>query len=210
MAKKVLIAVLVIMTVFSASVFARDGFDNYSGISIGFGFSKVKLTDGGLEYKQSSNPLVISAIDYGFFDRSPVGAFAQIGVTIPLNFKVNDVQNDNWVAGITASLGPAFKFDMGNSMSILLGAGFYFYTTTWTNYSDTAKLQRNYFGAGADIQASYKVGRNFAITAGASVEYYFANYSKIVYKYWRETTDVSYSSYSEFRVLPKIAGYYIY
>ena len=200
---------MVILTVFSASVFARDGFENYSGLSIGYGFSNATFTDG-LEFKESCNPLVFSAIDYGFFDRSPVGIFAQVGITLPLNFKINGNQNDNWVAGVNASLGPAFKFDVGKNVSLLLGAGFYFYTTTQTNYSDTEKLERNYFGAGADVQASYKLGRHFALTVGASVEYYFANYSRIIHKYWRNTEDVSYSSYSEFKVLPKISGYYVY
>ena len=191
-------------------MFARDGFENYSGLSIGFGFDKAEASYGDNPTKFSSNPLVISAIDYGFFDRSPVGIFAQVGITLPLNYKIDDIQDDSWVAGVNASLGPAFKFDVGKNVSLLLGAGFYFYTTTQTNYSDTAKLERNYFGAGADVQASYKLGRNFALTVGASVEYYFANYSRIIYRWSRETTDVSYSSYSEFKVLPKISGYYVY
>lgn len=206
MAKKVLIAVLVILTVFSASVFARDGFENYSGITAGYGFSNATYTYG-LEFKESSNPLVFSAVDYAFFNQSVFGAFAEIGVTIPLNIKYIGTPDDRGVAGVFCALGPAFKFELGNSFSLLLDAGFHFYGTSSSNNYVT--LKRSYFGAGVGVQASYKLGRYFAVNLGATCSYYFANYGKAV-SLSGYTDDISYTSYSEFRVLPKIAGYYVY
>jgi len=206
MAKKVLIAVLVIMTVFSASVFARDGFENYSGLSAGYGFSNATFTDG-LELKESCNPLVFSAIDYAFFNDSVFGGFAEIGVTIPLNYKFMGTPSDNGVTGVFCALGPAFKFELGGNFSLLVDAGFHFYGTSVT-YGDV-RYKRSYFGAGVGAQASYKLGRYFAINLGATASYYFANYSKEEHR-WGPSENISYTSYSEFRVLPKIAGYYVY
>lgn len=216
--KKAFIAIMVILTVFSASVFAENGFKDFTGLSVGWGFSKVKFTTkDGLEVTESSNPLVISVSEYTFKDDSIVGLYADVGVTIPLNFKRNDVKSDDWLAGVFLGIGPAFKFDAGRDISLLIGAGFHFYTET-TDYKYNGpyaryKIEYNYFGAGADVQASYKLGRSFAITAGASVSYYFANYSRYIvdtWWSWEKTYDVSHKSYSEFRVLPKIAGYYVY
>lgn len=216
--KKAIIAILVILTVFSANVFAENGFEDYSGLSVGWGFSKVKYTPkDGLEVKESSNPLVISVSEYAFRNGSMVGLYADVGVSIPLNFKRNETKSDDWLAGVFLGIGPAFKFDAGRDISLLIGAGFHFYTET-TDYKYNGpyaryKIEYNYFGAGADIQASYKLGRSFAITAGASVSYYFANYSRYIvdtWWSWEKTYDVSHTSYSEFRVLPKIAGYYVY
>ena len=216
--KKAFIAIMVILTVFSASVFAENGFKNFTGLSVGWGFSKVKFTTkDGLEVTESSNPLVISVSEYTFKDDSLVGLYADVGVTIPLNFKRNDVKSDDWLAGVFLGIGPAVKFDAGRDISLTRGAGFHFYTETtevrhstyYTNY----RIEYNYFGAGADVQASYKLGRRFTISVGASASYFFANYSRYIvdsWWSWEKTYDVSHKSYSEFRVLPKIAGYYVY
>lgn len=216
--KKAFIAIMVILTVFSASVFAEDGFKNFTGLSVGWGFSKVKFTPKeGPEVTESSNPLVISVSEYTFKDDSIVGLYADVGVTIPLNFKRYDAKSDDWLAGVFLGIGPAFKFDTGRGISLTLGAGFHFYTETtevrhtgpYTNY----RIEYNYFGAGADVQASYKLGRSFTISVGASASYFFANYSRYIvdsWWSWEKTYDVSHKSYSEFRVLPKIAGYYVY
>ena len=216
--KKAFIAIMVILTIFSASVFAENGFKDFTGLSVGWGFSKVKYTTkNGLEVKESSNPLVISVSEYTFKDDSIVGLYADVGVTIPLNFKRDDAKSDDWLAGVFLGIGPAFKFDIGRDISLTLGAGFHFYTETtevrYGTYYTKYRIEYNYFGAGADVQASYKLGRSFTISVGASASYFFANYSRFIvdsWWNWEKTYDVSHKSYSEFRVIPKIAGYYVY
>ncbi len=203
---------MVIMTVFSASVFARNGFENYSGLSVGFGFSNAKYTtQEDVNHEKSCNPLDITVTDYAFFDRSPVGAYVDVGISIPLNFKRDGAQNDNWVAGVYVAFGPAFKFDVGGKVSLLVAAGFNFYSTSKeaTYPGLYYKLDRMYFGAGAEVQASYRIGSHFAINLGASAAYYFANYSSMKHRYY-DPINVSYTSYSEFKVVPKLSGYYVY
>ena len=213
--KKAFIAILVILTVFSASVFADEGFENYSGLSIGFGFSKVKYSNSndvfdkrvGTDLQESSNPLVISLTDYAILENSPIGIYGDIGLTIPLNFKEENSKSDNGVGGIFLGVGPAFKLEVSKDAALLIGAGFHFQMTSKTN-GDNYRMERMYFGAGADIQASYKLGKKFAIALGASGSYFFANYSRLVTL--NNSYNKSLSKYSEFRVVPKISGYYVY
>lgn len=206
--KKVLIAILVIMTVFSASVFAKDGYEDYSGLSLGIGFSSVKIKNV-IEWKESSNPLIISASEYAFFEGSPVGIYADIALSIPLNYKVDDVSNDNWHVGLFGAIGPAFKFGTSNKVSVILGAGFHFYTTSHSTNYDYWKEERYFYGAGAELQASYKFSKHFAMNVGVSASYFFANYGKHSDRYI-PSYEISYESYSEIRVIPKLGIYYVY
>jgi hypothetical protein len=206
--KKALIAILVIMTVSCATVFAADGYEDYSGINIGFGYSTATI-HYGLEWTEKSNPLYFSASEYAFFEGSPVGLYGDLALTIPLNFKVNDQASDNSRVGFFAGIGPAFRFETSNKVSVILGVGFHFYTTSYSTSYEYWKEVRNYFGVGGDLTASYKFSRHFAFNAGFQASIFFANTGKIVDRY-RPSRDVSYDSYSEVRVIPKLGVYYVY
>ena len=207
--RKVLIAILVIMTVFCASVFAADGYEDYSGLNVGLGYSGASIKNGGLEWKETSNPLYISASEYAFFEGSPVGLYGDLALTIPLNFKRNDASSNDWLAGFFAGIGPAFRFETSNKVSVILGVGFHFYTTTYSTNYDYWKEVRNYYGVGGDLTASYKFNRHFALNAGFSASVFFANTGRKVERN-RPSRDVSYDSYSEVRVIPKLGVYYVY
>ena len=208
--KKVIIAILVIMTVFCTSVFADDGYEDYSGLSVGLGYSTVTYTTKwGIEYNEKSNPLHISASEFAFFEGSPVGLYAEVALSIPLNFKRNGFESDNWLAGFYGGIGPAFRFETSNKVSIMLGAGFHFYTTTYSNNSEYWKDVRYYYGVGGELSASYKFSKHFAMNAGFGAAVFFANSGKRVYKYF-PNDDISFNSYSEVRVIPKISVYYVY
>ena len=205
--KKVIIAILVIMTVFCASVFAADGYEDYSGLNVGLGYSTVNINGGAT--KETSNPLYFSASEYAFFEGSPVGLYADLALTIPLNFKRNDASSDDWLAGFFGGIGPAFRFETSNKVSVILGAGFHFYTTSYSTNYDYWKVVRYYYGVGGDLTASYKFSKHFAFNAGFQASIFFANTGKYSERHL-SPIDVSYDSYSEVRVIPKLGVYYVY
>ncbi len=207
--RKVLIAILVIMTVFCASVFAADGYEDYSGLNVGLGYSGASIKNGDLEWKETSNPLYISASEYAFFEGSPVGLYGDLALTIPLNYKIDDVSSDDSRIGFFGGIGPAFRFETSNKVSVILGVGFHFYTTTYSTNYNYWKDVRNYFGVGGELTASYKFNRHFAFNAGFQASIFFANTGKYSERS-HSPIDISYDSYSEVRVIPKLGVYYVY
>lgn len=207
--KKALIVILLIMTVFCSAVFADNGFDNYSGISFGFGFSKSRIED---LINVRSNELIISFTDFGFFEKSPVGIFLDGSLVITTKcveyteHTEYDVPAEDLPAGLMATIGPAFKFDMGKSVDLILGVGFQVYNQQRVNPYD--KWDQTFFGVGLDIEAAYELGKHFSISFGVDGSFYFANVRKHIL--WNKTVDVSYDKYWEYRVIPKISGYYVY
>ena len=132
-----------------------------------------------------------------------------MALSIPLNFKRNGFESDNWLAGFYGGIGPAFRFETSNKVSIMLGAGFHFYTTTRSNNSEYSKDVRYYYGVGGELSASYKFSKHFAMNAGFGAAVFLANSGKRVFKYY-PSDDISFESYSEVRVIPKISVYYVY
>ena len=206
--KKVIIAVLVIMTVFCTSVFAADGYEDYSGINVGFGYSTVNVKYGR-EWTEKSNPLYFSASEYAFFEGSPVGLYGDLALTIPLNYKIDDVSSDDSRIGFFGGIGPAFRFETSKKVSVILGVGFHFYTTSYSTNYDYWKVVRYYYGVGGDLTASYKFSKHFAFNAGFQASIFFANTGKYSERHL-SPIDVSYDSYSEVRVIPKLGVYYVY
>ena len=207
--KKVLIAVLVIMTVFCASVFAAEGYEDYTGITFGIGYSGASYKYLGLEHKETCNPLTITASEYAFFQGSPVGIYGDISLVIPLKFKKDDVESDAWHPAVFVAVGPAFRIYTGNKLSVLLGAGFHFYSTSYSTNYDYWKEVRTYYGAGAELYSSYRFSKNFAFNGGVTASFFFANYGRHTDRYF-PSYDISYDSFAEIRVVPKLGFYYVY
>ncbi len=209
--KKVLIAVLVIMTVFCSAAFAANGLQNYSGLGAGYGFSNANIED---TETIKSQQLVISFTDYGFVDRSPVGLFADVSLVFNVK-RTSESGGITWEmdpsVGFTGSLGPSFKFDMGDKVDLILGVGFQVYHEKWANYIgdfwvsdyDTTRI-----GVALDAQASYNLGKHFAIAFGVGGSVFFYESLKEIERY--HTYDISPDSFFEYRVSPKIMAYYVY
>ncbi len=208
--KKIVIAILVIMTVFCSAAFADNGFDNYSGFAIGYGFSNARIEDL-LNYK--AYQVVFSITDFGFFDKSPVGIFLDGTLFVDTKAKEctdiseYDVPKENLPVGLMGTIGPAFKLDMGKSIDLLLGIGFQVYRQS-TVYPDY-RWDEYFYGVAADIEFSYTFGRSFSLSIGADGSYFFAN-SRYYNDRFHKNIDVSYDKYWEYRVIPKIAGYYTF
>lgn len=207
--KKVLIAVLVIMTVFCASVFAAEGYEDYTGITFGIGYSGASYKYLGLEHKETCNPLTITASEYAFFQGSPVGIYGDISLVIPLKFKKDDVESDDWHPAVFAAVGPAFRIYTGNKLSVLLGAGFHFYSTSYSTNYDYWKEVRTYYGAGVELYSSYRFSKNFAFNGGVTASFFFANYGRHTDRNY-PSYEISYDSFAEIRVVPKLGFYYVY
>ncbi len=199
--KKAIITILVIMTVFCSAVFADNGFDNYSGLSFGYGISRADA-DG---MKVESNQIQISLTDYGFVDRSPVGIFVEGSLIINTKREINGASVDP-PAELMAAIGPALKLNISKSSHLILGVGFQIYThTDDRNYY---KLECNYFGIGGNLEFAYKIGRHFVVSVGANGSFMFGNKCTMIFPYIKE--DVSFDSFTEYRVLPKFSAYYAF
>ena len=208
--KKVLIAILVLLTVFCSAAFADSKIDNYTGFAIGYGISNARIED---LFNYKYNQLVFSITDFGFIDKSPVGLFIDGTLFVDIKGKMvtsideYDIPKDELPVGLMATIGPAFKLNMGKGMDLLLGVGFQVYRQE--RIYPYEKWQEFYYGVGADIEFAYELGKSLAITLGADGSYFFAN-SRYYSNNFVKNVDVSYDKYWEYRIIPKIAGYYTF
>ena len=206
--KKVLIAALLILTVCTAAVFAK-GYENYSGIGAGFGFSWAKISGGepdGAIWKASE--IAISVTDYGFLEKSPVGLFVDASLYIIPHrmiriFVIPDYELDTLV-GFSGTIGPAFKFDLSKKLDLLLGVGFQVYAEN-REYGDI-RSRTTLYGVGLNAEASYELNDNFALTAGIASSMYFSHKIKVL----NDGSVTKFDPFFEIRVIPKVAIYYVY
>ena len=208
--KKALIAILLILAVCTAAVFAK-GYENYSGIGVGFGFSWAKVNggdDGGRFWR--AGEAVFSATDYGFFEKSPVGLFVDASFVIVPNRLtygggLPDVELDTRL-GFSAMIGPAFKFDLNKKLDLLLGVGF---QAAFESYKIGPEEGRNtFYGVGFNTEVVYGINDDFAVTGGITGSMFFAGVNKFYLS--GESHSFSYDSFFEIRVIPKIALYFVY
>ena len=208
--RKALVAILLILTVCTAAVFAKS-YENYSGIGAGFGFSWAKVNggdDGGRFWR--AGEIAITVTDYGFFDKSPVGLYVDASlVVVPHRLTYGggfpDVKMDT-LTGFTALIGPAFKFDLSKKLDLLLGVGFQAYSENYK--AETFRTRSTYYGLGLNAEAAYDIGENVALTAGITGSLYFGGTER--YFSSIKTFDVSYDSFFEVRVIPKVSIYFVY
>ena len=206
--KKVFVAVLLILTVCTAAVFAK-GYENYSGIGAGFGFSWAKVNGGdpdGAIWKASE--IAIYATDYGFFEKSPVGLFVNASFFVIPHRKLHlDATHNytlNTIVGFTGTIGPAFKFDLSKKLDLLLCIGFQL-------YDENRKIGDSYrwttlYGLGLNAEAAYELNDKFALTAGFASSMFFGGKMKFV----EDGSELEFDSFFEIRVIPKVAIYYVY
>ena len=214
--KKAIIAILVLFIVCSASAFADSGVDNYSGIGVGFGFTRGKIEDL-INFKE--NQVVISFTDFGFIDKSPVGLFIDGALAIDSKY-VEFTDHSEYVyptdklpLGMTVAIGPAFKLDLGKKLDLLLGVGFQmWYNREYYDYGSKDPYEaavywdEYYYGVGAVVEAAYEISKDFAVTVGASGSYFFAN-TRYYNDYFRRNVKVSYDEFWEYRVIPQVSVY---
>ena len=208
--KKALIAILVIMTVFCSAAFADSKVENYTGFAIGYGISNARVED---MFTYKYNQVIFSITDFGFIDKSPVGLFIDGTLFVATKGKLitsideYDLDKDDLPVGLMATIGPAFKIDMGKNMDMLLGVGFQVYRQTWVDPYE--KWQEFFYGVGADIEFAYELGKSFSLAIGANGSYFFAN-TRYYSNNYVKNVDVSYDKYWEYRIIPKIVGYYTF
>ena len=208
--KKALIAILLILTVCTAAVFAK-GYENYSGIGAGFGFSWSKVNggdDGGRFWR--AGELAISVTDYFYFEKSPVGLYVDASfVVIPHRLAYGgglpEIKMDT-IVGFAAMIGPAFKFDLNKKLDLLLGVGFQ--ALGEDTKLNTEKIRSTYYGMGFNAEAAYKLSDNLSLTGGVTGSMFFGGKQRYISK--AGTYDISFDQYFEVRVIPKVSLYFVY
>ena len=208
--KKTLIAILLILTVCTAAVFAK-GYENYSGIGAGFGFSWAKINggdDGGRFWK--AGEFTVSVTDYLYFEKSPVGLYVDASLVVIPHRRaygggIPEVKM-NTIVGFSAMIGPAFKFDLNKKLDLLLGVGFQICVENMKN--DIGKERSTFYGAGLNAEVAYKLSDNLSLSGGITGSLFFGGKQRFIWE--TETIEIPFDQFFEVRVIPKVSLYFVY
>jgi len=168
--KKTFLAILLVLTISTVSVFALDGFTFFSGV--GYDFKRVKdlnnfgssmVVEAGTKY----------AIGEGF------NVYADLGIRFIGSGTVEGANIKKGFFGTTIHAGLLYGMRFVNNPSIeaYVGGGL-----TFANTQDTSRYFNN-LGVGLKCVFAYRVNNNFAVALSDHSDIYFLNSSKVCVGY---------------------------
>jgi hypothetical protein len=188
---------LLILTVLSVSVSSVVFPVTESWVGLGFGwehFFESSTADGQRAKAYLSAP-GIAFNSYGFWNRGNVGIFTSMAFLFPDKGSIDvdgiradvDLSVYDTLFQFNLTIGPGFRFNLSENVSLQLGAGLNYmqttgaYTTYVAGYSDKigyAMLAFN-LGLGGDIGIKFDITDSFFFCAGSALSYDFANHTAV-------------------------------
>ena len=222
--KKVTIAVLMLLVLGATSLFAvqivspsssSSDMMDYLGLNIGYGVTREKYDlSNGLERVDKGYQLGLSMNDFMFFSRDAnIGFYMEMGISFNLKTEWSEggepAHTEDKISPYfsDAVLGFAFKADVDNRTSVLIGVGpeIMIYSKEYKGFPHNYEREILVLGAGLDLEGAYKVANGVYIGIGFRGSIMF--YGTMIDKGYYSETYTEYKNYFGYRVLPRFSVY---
>ena len=187
---------------------------DYIGLNIGYGVTREKYDlSSGLERVDKGYQLGLSMNDFMFFSRDAnIGFYMEMGISF--NLKTEWTEGDSPAKDDKISpffsdlvLGFAFKADIDNRTSVLIGVGpeMMIYSKEYRGFPHDYKREILVLGAGLDLEGAYKVATDVYIGIGFRGSIMF--YGTMIDEGYYTDKYTEYKNYFGYRVLPRFSVY---
>ena len=227
--KKVLITVLVMLLVCSASVFAatidsgsyyydEPKLDDFFGFNVGASFLYET-------YESASGTIVDKALqvyggfsEFAFFGDAAFGVYVDAGILLNVQDSYNPdaVKKSPAYADVTLGLAYRMKTDSRTSLLLSFGPEFTYFTDEFTYIDSYEKVyvEKTYMTMGLTLgaEATYRLGGDWYLSVGGKASVLFLKWMTKEETTWHGRTEESYvddtEGYFGYRIVPKVALYY--
>jgi len=162
-----------------------------SSVEMGYGFGNLMEMYSQERENSYTGLFAIHLSGYTFFNQGMVGMYSRTLFGVPL---VSAARNDFADYGsqfqIGMIIGPAFRHALTENLSLMYGFGPSVLGSSFSYDRDISPSRKTHveesntsFGLGGDVAVRFVIDRNFFLSAGSSLELYFAQFREVTVAY---------------------------